>query len=154
MLDANRDLKVIDFGFAVDAAGRDNSGVARSYKGTPTYMSPEVHARQGYNPMEHDMFGIAVILFVMRSAAIPFNKATVQDVHYKRLIDSRSDLFWQHHESSKGAGYYSEEFKDLVTRMMQYNVGSRLSLAEIVGHPWLQGPTSTREDIMNEFSQR
>ena len=117
-------------------------------------MSPEVHARQGYIPSEDDMFGIAVILFVMRSAAIPFNKAVEQDAHYSQIFNCRSDKFWQQHEASKGAGYYSEEFKSLITRMMQYNVGSRLSISEIMGHPWMQGPTATYEEIQENFAQR
>ena len=82
MLDHDYNLKVIDFGFAIASEARDESGIAHSYKGTPTYMSPELHARQGYNPLDNDMFSIAVILFVMRSAAIPFNKAVEKDAHY------------------------------------------------------------------------
>ena len=42
-------------------------------------MSPEIHKRIDYNPMEADMFAIGVILFVMRSAAIPFNSAEPND---------------------------------------------------------------------------
>ena len=100
-------------------------------------MPPEVHARQDYNPMDHDMFAIAVILFAMRSAAIPFNKATPHDSNYKKIIENRSDEFWASHEQARSPGYYSSEFKDLVTRMMQHNATSRLSLAEVLGHPWL-----------------
>ena len=33
---------------------------------------------------------------------------------------------------------YSDEFKDLVFRMMAYNLRQRPTLGEIRGHPWMQ----------------
>ena len=88
MLDANYNLKVIDFGFAIASKAHDGSGVAHTYKGTAMYMSPELHLGQGYNPLDNDMFSIAVILFVMLSAAYPFNRAAVdRDPKYNLIIN-------------------------------------------------------------------
>ena len=94
MLDEKRQLKVIDLGFSIPTAGRDNTAIARSFKGTLAYMPPEVHARQGYFPTEHDMFGAAVILFLMRSGAFPFYKAVREDALYSMIINWRSEKFW------------------------------------------------------------
>ena len=119
------------------------------------YMSPELLLGQGYSPLDNDMFSIAVILFVMRSGAYPFfEKAADRDPRYNLIINQRSDQFWQEHEAQKGQGFYSEEFMDLVTRMMQFTPNSRLSIAEVMNHPWLQGEMATHDEIRANFTQR
>ncbi len=40
LLDKQFNLKVSDFGFAINIYGRDGSGFTSTYKGTPNYMSP------------------------------------------------------------------------------------------------------------------
>lgn len=35
-------LKLADFGFMAPLAGRDQSGLLTSHKGTPGYLSPEI----------------------------------------------------------------------------------------------------------------
>ena len=41
---------------------------------------------------------------------------------------------------------------DLVTRMMQFTPNSRLSIAEVMSHPWLQGETATHDEIRANFT--
>jgi serine/threonine protein kinase len=53
------------------------------------------------------------------------------------LATNRADLFWKQHQNGKPAGFFSDEFKDLITNMLQLNVNARPSLADIVGHPWM-----------------
>lgn len=67
---------------------------------------------------------------------------------------NRADLFWKTHSRNKPEGFFSEEFKDLITNMLQVMPHQRLSLAEIVGHPWMQGPIAEVADVQQEFSQR
>lgn len=45
LLDHTLNLKLIDFGFAK----KSNDGPLLSYKGTKTYMAPEVRARSSYD---------------------------------------------------------------------------------------------------------
>jgi serine/threonine protein kinase len=47
-------------------------------------------------------------------------------------------MFWKMHSSSKPVGYYSDEFKSLITSMLAYDPVNRLSIADIVGHPWFE----------------
>ena len=42
----------------------------------------------------------------------------------------------------------------MVTRMMQPTPNSRLSIAEVMGHPWFQGETATHDEIRANFTQR
>ena len=42
------------------------------------------------------------------------------------------------HAANYEAGHFSNEFIDLVTRMLAVNPEQRLSIAEIIQHPWMQ----------------
>ena len=42
LLDQNFNVKLVDFGFALQLEGRDGSGFMNSYVGTPAYMAPEL----------------------------------------------------------------------------------------------------------------
>lgn len=52
-------------------------------------------------------------------------------------------------------GFFSDEFIDLMTNMLAYDPGSRLSMAEIIGHPWMvNGKTATEQEVFADFQQR
>jgi serine/threonine protein kinase len=63
-------------------------------------------------------------------------------------------LFWNQHSNNKKPGFFSEEFKDLITNMLQFNAAARPSLADLVGHPWMQGPCASSEAVRAEFVKR
>jgi len=120
-------------------------------------MAPEIIAKKPYQGQVVDLFALAVILFIMRAGYPPFGKAAEDDQYYQLLATNRSDLFWRAHMNAgnKPEGYFSEEFKDLVTCMLQLRPHQRLCIADIVGHPWLStGETATAERIRQEFSNR
>jgi len=43
---------------------------------------------------------------------------------------------------------------DLVTSMLHYHPQHRPMIADIIGHPWLAGPTATEDQIKAEFQNR
>ena len=43
------------------------------------------------------------------------------------------------HEKGKPPGYFTEEFKELITSLLQCDPRMRPSIADIIGHPWMQG---------------
>jgi serine/threonine protein kinase len=78
----------------------------------------------------------------------PFEKAHQNDSYYKLLITNRADLFWKNHSRNKPENFFREEFKDLITNMLQYSPNMRLGLVDIIGHPWMSaGPIATDEQI-------
>ena len=148
LLDKNYNVKIVDFGFACPLEGRDGSGINRSQIGTPGYMAPEIINKLPYQGQVVDLFALGVILFIMRSGHPPFSQASEDDRYYQLLATNRSDLFWKAHSNSqgKGAGYYTEEFKDLITCMLQFHPHQRLCIADLVGHPWLvSGDTASAD---------
>ena len=80
--------------------------------------------------------------------------AKAEDMYYKLLATNRADLFWKAHSTRKPAGFFSEEFKDLITSMLQLHPHQRLCMADIIGHPWMQGEVATEEQVRIEFARR
>lgn len=157
LLDKMYDIKIVDFGFACPLEGRDGSGTNRSVIGTPGYMAPEILQKQPYQGQVVDLFALGVILFIMYSGHPPFSIASEEDTFYKLLATNRSDLFWKAHSNParKPEGFYSEDFKDLITCMFQFHPHQRLCIADIVGHPWLaSGNVATAEEVRATFAER
>ena len=48
----------------------------------------------------------------------------------------------------------SDEFKDLISRMIEYNEEHRLTLADILAHPWMKGEVATHQQVQEEIIQR
>lgn len=141
-------LKIADFGFAAPIAGRDGSGHLKTKLGTESYMAPEIHARKPYSGASVDLFASAIILFIMFTQHPPFTKAEPSDPFYRLLCANRADLFWKAHSKNKpnGLDFFSEDFRNLITSMLQYDPSHRLSMAEVKAHPWyVNGPCVTLE---------
>ena len=155
LLDKMYDVKIVDFGFACPLEGRDGSGTNRSLIGTPGYMAPEILAKQPYQGQVVDLFALGVILFILYSGHPPFSMANEEDNYYKLLATNRSDLFWKAHSNRKTEGFFSEDFKDLLTCMLQFHPHQRLCIADIIGHPWMaSGGVASSESVRAEFANR
>ena len=84
LLDAEGNVKIADFGFAGNLEGTGGPGMMRTFKGTKPYMAPERLMGSGnpYRGTDGDLFGLAVILFMMRSVTQPFGEAVMNDTYY------------------------------------------------------------------------
>ena len=85
----------------------------------------------------------------------PFENASPADPHYKLLATGSTDIFWQlHEEAAGGAGFFSEEFKDMFEKMMTLNPKSRLKIDQIFAHPWMNEEFASYEEVKAELSRR
>lgn len=120
-------------------------------------MAPEIHMKKGYTGASVDLFACGIILFIMFTQHPPFNKAVPEDPFFKLVCINRTDVFWKAHARNKpgGEAFFSEEFMDLVTAMIQYEPENRPTLEQIKSHPWYTtGPVATLEEIQAEFRLR
>ena len=69
LLDENRNIKIIDFGFAVQVQPTTKLAM---YCGTPNYMAPEIICRDNYSGPAADIWALGVILYVMLTGKFPF----------------------------------------------------------------------------------
>ena len=149
LYDTAFNLKIADFGFAAPIAGRDGSGKSNTRLGTENYMAPEIHMRKPYLGPAVDLFACGIILFIIFTEHPPFSKAEPNDPFYRLICGNRADLFWKAHSRNKpnGADFFSEDFKSLITAMLQFEPTHRLSMAEVKAHPWFNGPVATLEEV-------
>jgi len=156
LLDHQFTLKIADFGFAGPINGRDGSGTLTTKLGTANYMAPEIHLQQPYKGEQVDIFSSAIILFIMVAQHPPFTAAIPSDPFYRCLASKRSDIFWRTHCKSKPEQekFFSEEFKDLIEKMLKLEPADRPSLQDILSHPWMTGPEPSKEEIIQEFAKR
>ena len=61
LVDDQLNLKIAAFGFA----SYKSIDTLKSYRGTMTYMAPEIKEGKPYNGMQVDLFSLGVILFII-----------------------------------------------------------------------------------------
>ena len=81
LVDDDLNLKVADFGFATWK--KINRLV--SYRGTKTYMAPEIKEHKVYDGRQADIFSAGVILFIIVQGIFPFSDALTDNEHYKLI---------------------------------------------------------------------
>ena len=147
------DLKLTDFGFSKPLATADGSGMLRTRLGTESYMAPEVFAGRPYRGEAADIFSAGVILFIMMAQNPPFGRASSNDGFF-RLLQMRPNDFWRRHSANRAPGYFSDEFKDLLQKMLAEKPENRIGMQEIREHPWFNGPIGQADYIQQTVVQR
>ena len=107
LVDEEINLKVTDFGFA---SKKEEIDKLKSYRGTRTYMAPEVRAGETYDGRKADIFSSGVILFIMVHGIFPFKEAKKDDYFYNLVLKGKHDKYWNKMEGQD----LSDEFKDLI----------------------------------------
>ena len=156
MLDDQFNVKIADFGFAGPIAGRTGNGYLTTVLGTKPYEAPEIIEKKAYSGEAVDLFATAIVLFICVSGTPPFTCAEKNEFYYKLIHGAKWDLFWKFHVKGKpgGASFFSEEFKDLMEYMFQYDPNKRLSLSQVKAHPWFNGHVASKAELVAEFTQR
>lgn len=119
--------KLCDMGmsFILD---KDSKGqICHKLLGTPGFEAPEVH-KKGYCAEPCDIFSLGITWYALALAKLPFGA----EPDYDNL---RPLVFHPKKASSKWVPL-SEEFIDLVTQMLAYKSEDRITLPEIMEHPW------------------
>ncbi|CAL9235132.1 unnamed protein product [Arabidopsis halleri] len=119
-------LKAIDFGLSIffKPAQRFNEIV-----GSPYYMAPEV-LRRNYGP-EIDVWSAGVILYILLCGVPPFWAETEEGIAHAIV---RGNIDFERDPWPK----VSREAKELVKNMLDANPYSRLTVQEVLEHPWIR----------------
>ena len=84
-------LKVADFGFATFR----KIDKLKSYRGTMTYMAPEIKEGKVYDGKKIDMFSTGVILFIIVQGIFPFKEAKKDEFFYNLLLKQDYATYWK-----------------------------------------------------------
>ncbi|XP_074281496.1 calcium-dependent protein kinase 24-like [Silene latifolia] len=139
-------LKAIDFGLSIFfEPGQRFSEIV----GSPYYMAPEV-LRRNYGP-EVDVWSAGVILYILLCGVPPFWAETDEGIA-QAIVNGKVDLErdpWPR---------ISTQAKDLVSCMLEQNPYSRLTVDEVLEHPWIKNgdgndDISLGKNVMTKIKQ-
>jgi len=71
-------LKYVDFGFAANK----NIDCLDKYRGTMSYMAPEIRKKYNYDGRSSDIFSMAVVIFTLVVGYFPFRTAESKDTYF------------------------------------------------------------------------
>uniref|UniRef100_M4DYY0 non-specific serine/threonine protein kinase n=1 Tax=Brassica campestris TaxID=3711 RepID=M4DYY0_BRACM len=120
-------LKAIDFGLSIFF--KPEKTLFNEIVGSPYYMAPEV-LRRNYGP-EVDVWSAGVILYILLCGVPPFWAETEEGIAHAIV---RGNIDFERDPWPK----VSAEAKELVKDMLDANPYSRLTVQEVLEHPWIQ----------------
>lgn len=142
----NGEIKIGDWGLA---AFNTKNRLCYTSCGTLGYMSPELLCKQPYKGEKADVWTLGMVLFIMAVGSRPYNEPKRRyksydsgykefDYHLKTMIEKKWNLWWlEHCFESNHLKQYSDDFKDLVQKCLEFDYEQRISLQEIANHKWL-----------------
>ena len=135
LLDKNFNAKLNDFGFSQKFSGEKGDYLLHQFSGSKIYSSPETKFAytKGFDGIKNDVFSLGVLLFGITIGNFPFQRASYSDEKYKFIIKKNYKRFWEYFDYI----YISEEFKDLINNLICITPSQRLSIEQILVHPWL-----------------
>lgn len=114
-------LKIADFGWAVHAP----SSKRETFCGTLDYLPPEMVHQKRYHSRV-DIWGLGVLLYEFLVGKPPFEDNSEKGTYKK--IKSSTPQFPPH---------ITKEAKDLITKLLCKNPSERLTLEQVLEHPWV-----------------
>ncbi|PHZ16459.1 Pkinase-domain-containing protein [Rhizopus microsporus ATCC 52813] len=117
-------LKIADFGMA---ALQPFNTLLKTSCGSPHYASPEIVRGKRYHGPATDVWSCGVILYAMVTGHLPFD-----DEHMGRLLTKIKTGRYR-----SLPDYLSVDIKDLIKRMLVVDPHHRMTMPEIMAHPWL-----------------
>lgn len=127
LLDDNGNLKVSDFGLSALTESKKQDGLLHTTCGTPAYVAPEVISRKGYDGAKADIWSCGVILFVLMAGYLPFHDLNLMEM-YKKI--GKAEF--------KYPNWFSSDARRLITRILDPNPATRISIAKIKENSWFR----------------
>ena len=145
-LDENYEPKIGDFGTSME--NRDD---LEEFIGTREYKAPEVLEGKPHNGQKADIFSLGQILIYIVFGKKGFNKANSYDPMYRLIMDGNFAQFWTNYQLSLNIKniQISDQFKDLYQRMVCRDPNNRLTIGQILAHPWIQPFNIVNNNIIN-----
>ncbi|KAF1994584.1 serine/threonine protein kinase-like protein Kin1 [Amniculicola lignicola CBS 123094] len=117
------DIKIIDFGLSNLFSPRNQ---LKTFCGSLYFAAPELLQAKQYTGPEVDVWSFGIVLYVLVCGKVPFDDQSMPQLHAK-IKKGHVDY----------PPWLSAECRNLIHRMLQTDPTQRLTLAEIMNHPWL-----------------
>ncbi|OBZ78190.1 Serine/threonine-protein kinase MARK2 [Grifola frondosa] len=122
LLDERCRVKLGDFGFTREF---ERGSLLETFCGTTGYASPEMLLAKKYLGPEVDVWSLGVILYTLLTGTLPFDDDDESIMKDKVIKGEYEDPEW-----------LSQESRDLLRDILQTDPTKRLTIAQILEHPW------------------
>ena len=167
LIDLNNRIKICDFGIGVILNSEDE--LLYDQCGTPMYMAPEIllsSNKKGYKGFPVDVWSAGIALYIMLSGTLPFNIKKNKSGNLKKNIENSDnsensdenddDISLSNnnnynlqysivHKKPKRIEKISNEARDLLQGLLNKDPNKRLTIDEILNHPWLKSEENDNE---------
>ena len=118
-------IKIADFGIATAL----ETGVTfRKFAGTIFFMSPEM-CQMKASDFKTDIWSLGVILYALICSRVPFN-GEGHDAIAQEIVNAVLSF------DSEPWSEVSDDCKDLITRLLDKNPKTRITIADVLKHSW------------------
>ncbi|KAF5338390.1 hypothetical protein D9611_012511 [Ephemerocybe angulata] len=124
LLDEESNIKIADFGMAAWQSNPQDANL-RTSCGSPHYAAPEIISGEPYNGASADIWSCGIILHALLVGKLPFDDddcPTLLQMITRAKFPMPSDI--------------DPRAQDLLRRMLEKDVKKRISMAEIMKHPF------------------
>ncbi|KAF3325300.1 CBL-interacting protein kinase 7-like protein [Carex littledalei] len=120
-------LKLSDFGLSALPEQIGADGCLTTACGTPAYAAPEVMRKHAYDGPKADAWSCGVILYNFLSGSLPFEDHNLP-LMYKKMLKREFNF----------PSWFSPTARKLISKLLDPNPVSRLSIEGLVDHPWFK----------------
>ena len=138
LIDLTNTVKICDFGVSRILQPGD---IMYEHCGTPAYIAPEIFKNEGYEGYSCDIWSAGVTLYYMLAGVQPFKGGKIEEL--KEIIIKGQ------YEQIKDI---SKEANDLINKMLKLNPKERITIEEILKHPWLKNVDIKNRQKLNLFT--
>ena len=125
LLTQNKTIKLIDFGLS-----NEYNNFLSTPCGSPCYASPEVIKGLKYSGLAIDLWASGIILFSMLCGYLPFDDKN-NDKLFRKILKCKIEF------PTKKNIVISDTAKDLIRKILRPDPTKRITLEEILEHPFL-----------------
>ena len=140
LIDLNNNIKICDFG--IGKILTYNKQLLYDKCGTPMYMAPEIllsSKNHGYEGYPVDIWSAGISLYIMLSGTLPFNLKNNESSSIEESSENNIELQYSIiNNEPKYIEKISDEARDLLKGLLNKNPNKRLTIEQILNHPWLQ----------------
>ena len=153
LLDQNYNPKINDFILTTQFLQNNQPIALNDFVGARGYISPQIHDHQPYNGEKADIFILGAILIILVTGRPGFNGSGGDDPCYQFIRNGNIPQYWNHwdHFTGDHNNNYSNEFRDLYIKMVNFNENNRPTIAQILNHQWFNEINNLDEQQLNQL---
>jgi len=136
-------VKLCDFGYS-----KSSGSNCITTCGTPEYMAPEVMSEQVYDGKQVDVWSCGCTLFVMLAGMFPFLKIAEEELTPSQRLRKMYPRI--HSGVTNPIPDATTAAKDLLSRMLTPDPKRRITMNEVLTHPWVMKDMPPELETLND----